>query len=222
MRKWISLYDLCPMKPGKRNGRTARITAVAYLKNRPDKGDYMERQVLATGEYILLRGKYDGSYTGLLHVVETNSASVITGQALTELYNSVPKTYRKNAVFLMNAVTLNEMSRSLGEQSRELITYEGDGKITLMDKPIVLCNAMPFIREDCIPILFGDFSKVCIEDCGRDEMQLAPFDGNPSDMQYAMTGYMNCTLEDKMAVKGIKIVRSEDFPQSQGKAKENT
>ena len=222
MRKWISLFDLCPMKPGKRNGRTARITAVAYLKNRLDKGDYMERQVLATGEYILLRGKQDGSYNGLLREVETNSTREITRQSLTELYNSVPKTYRKNAVFLMNAVTLNEMSRSLGEESRELITYEGGGSIRLMDKPVVLCNAMPFIKEGCVPILFGDFGKVCIEDCGRDEMQLKPFDGDPSDMQYAMTGYMNCVLEDKLAVRGLKIVRSEVSPTIQGKAEVKT
>ena len=220
MKKWISLFDLCPIRPGMRNDRAARITAMSYLRDCPDKEQHMEKQLLNTSEYILLRSK--DSFKGLLQRVGTNPVSRITGRAIVDLYNSVPKTYRKNAVFLMNAVTLNEMSRSLGEQSRELITYEGDGKITLMDKPIVLCNAMPFIREDCIPILFGDFSKVCIEDCGRDEMQLAPFDGNPSDMQYAMTGYMNCTLEDKIAVKGIKIVRSEDFPQSQGKAKENT
>ena len=76
----------------------------------------------------------------------------------------------------------------------------------LMDKPIVLCNAMPFIREGSVPILFGDFSKVSIEDCGRDELQQEPYDGNPDAMQCMLTGYMDCMLEEQLAVRGIKIV----------------
>ena len=76
----------------------------------------------------------------------------------------------------------------------------------LMDKPIVLCNAMPFIREGSVPILFGDFSKVSIEDCGRDELQEEPYDSNPDSTQCTLTGYMDCMLEEQLAIRGIKIV----------------
>ena len=86
----------------------------------------MEKQLLSTGEYILLRGK--DSYSGLLQRVETNPVSRITGQVITDLYNSVPKAYRKNAVFLMNTVTLNELSRSLGVE-RDLIACRDDGYV---------------------------------------------------------------------------------------------
>lgn len=206
MRKWISLFDLCPIRPGTRNHRTVRITAMSYLKNNPGNVQRMEKQLLNTGEYILLRGKNDGSHNGLLQEVETNQVNRITRQAFTELYNSVPKAYRKNAVFLMNAVTLNELSYSLGSESKELISYGNNGGITLMDKPVVLCNAMPFIGEGNVPILFGDFSKVCIEDCGHDELLQEPYNGNENDLQCTMTGYLNCTLEDKLAVRGLKIV----------------
>ena len=102
MKKWISLFELCPIRPGMRNDRAARITAMSYLRDCPDKEQRMEKQLLNTSEYILLRGK-DG-YNGLLQMVETNPVSRITGQAIMELYNSVPKSYRKNAVFLMNVV----------------------------------------------------------------------------------------------------------------------
>ena len=163
----------------------------------------MERQLLSTGEYILLRGK--DSYNGLLQRVETNPVSRITGQAIVDLYNSVPKSYRKNAVFLMNTVTLNELSHSLGED-RNLLSSREDGTFMLMDHPVVLCNAMPFISSGSVPILFGDFSKVSIEDCGRDELQQEPYDGDPGTQQCTLIGYMDCMLEEQLAVRGIRIV----------------
>jgi len=204
MKKWISLFDLCPIRPGMRNERAARITAMSYLKDCPDKEQHMEKQLLNTSEYILLRGK--DSFKGLLQMVETNPVNRINGQAITDLYNSVPKAYRKNAVFLMNVVTLNELSRGLDSDSRALLSCKGDGTFMLMDKPIVLCNAMPFISQGSVPILFGDFSKVSIEDCGRDELQEEAYDGNPDTQQYTLTGYMDCMLEEQLAVRGIKIV----------------
>ena len=203
MKKWMSLFDLCPIRPSGQKERAARITAMSYLRDCQDKEQRMERQLLNTGEYILLRGK--DSYNGLLHMVETNPVSRITGQAIVDLYNSVPKSYRKNAVFLMNVVTLNELSRSLGLE-RDLVSCQDDGTFMLMDKPVVLCNAMPFIQKGSVPILFGDFSKVSIEDCGRDELQQEPYDGNPGTMQCTLTGYMDCMLEEQLAVRGIKIV----------------
>ena len=203
MKKWMSLFDLCPIRPSGQKERAARITAMSYLRDCQDKEQRMERQLLNTGEYILLRGK--DSYNGLLHMVETNPVSRITGQAIVDLYNSVPKSYRKNAVFLMNVVTLNELSRSLGLE-RDLVSCQDDGTFMLMDKPVVLCNAMPFIQKGSVPILFGDFSKVSIEDCGRDELQQEPYDGNPGTMQCTLTGYMDCMLEEQLAVRGIRIV----------------
>ena len=203
MKKWMSLFDLCPIRPSEQKERAARITAMSYLRDCQDKEQRMEKQLLNTGEYILLRGK--DSYNGLLQRVETNPVSRITGRAIMDLYNSVPKSYRKNAVFLMNTVTLNELSRSLGVD-RNLLSGRDDGTFMLMDQPIVLCNAMPFISKGSVPILFGDFGKVSIEDCGRDELQQEPCEGNPGTQQYTLTGYMDCMLEEQLAVRGIKIV----------------
>ena len=205
MKKWISLFDLCPVRPGTHKDRAARITAMSYLREGQDKEQHMERQLLNTSEYTLLRGKDGGRYTGLLQMVETNPVSRITGQAIVDLYNSVPKAHRKNAVFLMNTVTLNELSRSLGAD-RTMLSSRDDGTFMLMDKPIVLCNAMPFIGQNSVPILFGDFGKVSIEDCGRDELQQEPCEGNPGTQQYTLTGYMDCMLEEQLAVRGIKVV----------------
>lgn len=203
MKKWMSLFDLCPIRPSEQKERAARITAMSYLRDCQDKEQRMEKQLLNTGEYILLRGK--DSYNGLLQRIETNPVSGITGRAIVDLYNSVPKSYRKNAVFLMNTVTLNELSRSLG-MDRNLLSSRDDSTFMLIDQPIVLCNAMPFISKGSVPILFGDFGKVSIEDCGRDELQQEPCEGNPGTQQYTLTGYMDCMLEEQLAVRGIKVV----------------
>ena len=206
MKKWISLYDLCPVGSGTRNDGTVRITAMAYLKNCPDNAQQMEKQLLRTSEYILLRGKNGSGYGGLLRDVNACTASKITGQAITALYTSVSKVFRQNAVFLMNIVTLNELRRVLGADAHDWITSRRDGSLLLMDKPVMLCNAMPFIRKGSVPILFGDFSKVSIKDCGRDELQQEPCNGSSDGLVYTMTGYMNCVLEDKQAIWGLKII----------------
>ena len=206
MKKWISLYDLCPVGSGTRNDGTVRITAMAYLKNCQDNAQQMEKQLLRTSEYILLRGKHGGGYGGLLREVNMCAASKITGQAITALYTSVPEVHRQNAVFLINAVTMNKLRCALGADAHDWITSRRDGFLLLMDKPVMLCNAMPFIRKGSVPILFGDFSKVSIKDCGRDELQQEPCNGSPDGLICTMAGYMNCVLEDKRAIWGLKII----------------
>ena len=111
-----------------------------------------------------------------------------------------------NAVFLMNTVTMNKLRCALGADAHDWITSRRDGSLLLMDNPVMLCNAMPFIRKGSVPMLFGDFSKVSIKDCGCDEMQQEPCNGSPDRLVYTMTGYMNCVLEDKQAIWGLKII----------------
>ena len=206
MKKWVSLYDLCPVGSGTRNDGTVRITAMAYLKNCPDNAQQMEKQLLRTSEYILLRGKHGGGYGGLLREVNMCAASKITGQAITALYTGVPEAYRQKAVFLMNAVTLNGLRGTLDADVHNWITCRRDRSLLLMDKLVMLCNAMPFIRKGSVPILFGDFSKVSIKDCGRNELQQEPCNGSSDRLLCTMTGYMNCALEDKRAIWGLKII----------------
>ena len=206
MKKWISLYDLCPVGSGTCNDGTVRITAMAYLKNCPDNAQQMEKQLLRTSEYILLRGKNGGGYGGLLREVKVCAASRITGQAIADLYDGVSKVYRQNAVFLMNTVTMNKLRCALGVDALDWITSRRDGSLLLMNKPVMLCNAMPFIRKGSVPILFGDFSKVSIKDCGHDELQQESCNGSSDRLLCTMTGYMNCVLEDKQAIWGLKII----------------
>ncbi len=204
MKKFRSLFDLCMVREGTRNANTVKITAMSYLRPCNDKEQRMEDRLLQTSEYILLRGKRDGSWPGLLREVNIVPVRRQDGQAVIDLHDSLPEAYQKNAVFMMNVVTLHELRLAPGV--RNLLTHEGDGDFRLLDKPVVLCDSMPCTKKGSVPILYGDFSKICIEDCGRDELWQECRSEDSGAARCAMTGYLNCTLEDRQAIWGMKLM----------------
>lgn len=107
-------------------------------------------------------------------------------------------------MFMMNVVTLHELRLASG--AGNLLTREGDGNFRLLGKPIVLCDSMPCTKKGSVPILYGDFRKICIEDCGRDELWQECRSEDSGAARCAMTGYLNCTLVDRQAVWGMKLM----------------
>ena len=204
MKKEIALFDLCPIREGKRNAETVCITAMSYLKEGADNEQRMEEQLLNVSEYILLRGK--SNHSGLLRTVNTVSAHEMDEDALMKLYLSLHREYRRNAVFMMNFVTLHQLYRTIGFGNGTLLRSDSSGGFLLLNRPIVLCNSMPCPKEGDVPILYGDFGKVHIEDCGRDALQQEPHDDASDQMKCRMTGYLNCVLDDRQAVWGMKMV----------------
>ena len=204
MKKFRSLFDLCMVREGARNGKTVKITAMSYLRPCDDKEQRMEDLLLQTSEYIVLRGKSDGSWPGLLREVSIVPARRLDGQVVIKLHDSLPEAYQENAVFLMNIVTLHELRSAPG--AGKLLTHEGDGDFRLLDKPIVLCDSMPCTKKVSVPILYGDFSRICIEDCGRGELWQECRSEDSGNARCAMTGYLNFTLEDRQAVWGMKLM----------------
>ena len=203
MKNCRSLFDLCMVREGARNEKTVKITAMSYLRPCDDKEQRMEDRLLQTSEYILLRGKGDGSWPGLLREVSIVPARRLDGQAVFDLHRSVPAEYQESAVFMMNVVTLHELRSAPGVGN--LLTQEDVG-FRLLDKPIVLCDSMPCTKKGSVPILYGDFSKICIEDCGRGELWQECRNTGSDNVRCAMTGYLNCTLEDRQAVWGMKLM----------------
>lgn len=204
MKKFRSLFDLCPVRERQRNGKTVKITAMSYLRPCDDKEQRMEDRLLQTSEYILLLGKRDGSWPGLLREVSIVPVRRIDSQAVIGLHDSLPEAYQNNAVFMMNVVTLHELRLAPG--AGNILTHEEDGGFRLLGKPIVLCDSMPCTKKGSVPILYGDFSKICIEDCGREELWQECRSEDSGDARCAMTGYLNCTLEDRQAIWGLKIL----------------
>lgn len=206
MKQSKSLFDLCQITPGERNDHTIRNNAVAYLPKREDNEQDMEDRLLQDSEYILLRGKTNSKYSGLLREVNLSSAFAISMNAITNLKDSLPKEYQKNAMFMMNVVVLHEVARVLSAEDGKLLKCGDDQEWLLMDKPLIIYDSMPFAKRGNVPILYGDFSKVRIEDCGRSGLQYEPYSGKCDNLQCSMTGYMNCVLTDKQAVWGMKII----------------
>lgn len=204
MKKFRSLFDLCMVREGARNGKTVKITAMSYLRPCDDKEQRMEDLLLQTSEYILLRGKGDGSWPGLLREISIVPVRRLDVQVVIKLHSSVPAEYQENAVFMMNVVTLHELCLAPGADN--LLTHEGDGNFRLLGKPIVLCDSMPFTKKGSIPILYGDFSRICIEDCGRGELWQECRSEYSGNARCAMTGYLNFTLEDRQAIWGMKLM----------------
>ena len=204
MKNCRSLFDLCMVREGARNEKTVKITAMSYLRPCDDKEQRMEDLLLQTSEYIVLRGKGDGSWPGLLREVNIVPVRSLDRQAVFDLHRSVPAEYQESAVFMMNVVTLHELRLSPG--AGNILTHEGDGGFRLLDKPIVLCDSMPCTKKGSVPILYGDFSKICIEDCGRGELWQECRNTGSDNVRCAMTGYLNCTLEDRQAVWGMKLM----------------
>ena len=202
MKKFRSLFDLCMFGEGARNGKTVKITAMSYLRSCDDKELRMEDLLLQTSEYILLRGKGDGSWPGLLREVSIVPARWLDGQVVIKLHSSVPAEYQESAVFLMNVVTLHELRSVPGADN--LMTHEGG--FQLLNRPIVLCDSMPCTKKGSVPILYGDFRKICIEDCGRDDLWQECRSEDSGNARCAMTGYLNFTLEDRQAVWGMKLM----------------
>ena len=75
-----------------------------------------------------------------------------------------------------------------------------------MNTPIMLTNAMPCIGTGKVPVLYGDFSQIQIEDGEREDMQQEAREEMPDGFTCTLGGYMDCRILDREAVKGLKIV----------------
>lgn len=110
---------------------------------------------------------------GLIHQAavgcETKTAGAVSIEDVLNLIFSVPEKYRRNGVLLMNDATLLALYKLCAVQGHNLwFGKTNDGKDdTFFGYPIARCSAMPDAESGNIPILFGDFRKVYINDCGK-------------------------------------------------------
>lgn len=205
MINWKTLFDLCSVQKRPSSKRGTHITAKAYLRRGDKTAVRMEKNLLDTGEYILLRGKANGSYPGLLQEVDSLPVREIGEEEILQLCQSVPKEYRSKAVFLMNAITQHELYNSLRDSTLCNMSC-GSGRVfRIMNTPIMLNNAMPCIGSGKVPVLYGDFSQIQIEDGGREDMQKEASEDRPDGFTCTLGGYMDCRILDREAVKGLKI-----------------
>lgn len=105
-------------------------------------------------EDVFINGSGVDEPQGILNAAEVGkaiSSSEITADNLIDLYFSIDKKLRKNAVWLMSDETLMEI-RKIKDGSGRFILTEND---TIFGKPVIVSN---FMSDSTKPIAFGDFS----------------------------------------------------------------
>lgn len=104
-------------------------------------------------EDIALNGTGVSEPKGLLNVVTTGvTTSEITYDSLVDLYFSVDKEYRSNAIWIMNDETAIAIRKLKDENGNPIWNSDKD---TIFSKPVVISNYMEDAEK---PILFGDVS----------------------------------------------------------------
>lgn len=104
---------------------------------------------------------------GLIHQAKagytTESAGSVSIEDVLTLIFSVPEKHRRNGTLLMNDNTLLSLYKQCAAQGTNLWLGKND---TFFGYRIVRCASMPDIASGSMPILFGDFKQVYINNNG--------------------------------------------------------
>jgi len=133
----------------------------------------------------------------------TDNAGTVSLQDVLNLIFSVPEKYRRNGTLLMNNTTLLSLYQQSAAQGPSL-WFGSDG--TFFGMPIVRCAAMPDAAPGSIPILFGDFKQVYINNNGKRSIKRL-------DQLFIANDHIGFLLSERVgiklavpdAVKGLKV-----------------
>lgn len=133
-------------------------------------GRFMEHELLiGTSGKILGMQTLDAS-----QMIETETASVVTGDDLISLKNKVKQAFRKNSIWIMNPSAKTAVEKLKDENGRYLfsedLTGEYDGKI--LGYPVYTSDAMAEVDDDAIAVYFGDFSGLALKWTEQLEIQV--------------------------------------------------
>ena len=149
---------------------------------------------------------------GLIHQAkvgcETQTVGVVSTEDVLNLIFSVPEKHRRNGVLLMNEQTLLELYKQCMAQGTNLWfgrTNDGTDD-TIFGYRIVRSSAMPSVETGNTPILFGDFKKAYINDCGKRGVKRM-------HELYAVNDHVGFMLGERVgiklmvpdAIKGLKV-----------------
>ncbi len=144
---------------------------------------------------------------GLIHQAKvgctTEAAGSVSIADVLNLIFSVPEKYRRNGTLLMNDNTLLQLYKQAMEQGKQLLFANGD---TFFGMPIVRCSAMLDAHPGSIPILFGDFKQVYINNNSKRSIKRL-------DQLFIVNDHIGFLLSERVgiklavpdAVKGLKV-----------------
>ncbi len=139
----------------------------AYLANE------FARRIGAKEEEAFLNGEGQNKPTGIFNAtggatvgVTAASAEAISFDEIYDLFYSLKKPYRRNAVWVMNDATVKAI-RKLKDQNGQYLWQPATGAgtpDTLVNRPIYTSAYAPKIESSKCPIAFGDFGYYWIAD----------------------------------------------------------
>lgn len=121
-------------------------------------------------EAAFVNGDGSGKPTGIVQgsslgkTAATNAA--VTADELIDLYHSLSRPYRRNAVWLLNDSTA-KMIRKLKDTTNQYLWQPGlqaGMPDTLFGRPVVVSSAMPAVATVAKSVIFGDLSNYTIAD----------------------------------------------------------
>lgn len=168
---------------------------------------------LAVGEEkAFIAGDGADKPLGLIHQAKagytTESAGGVSIEDVLNLIFSVPEKHRRNGTLLMNDNTLLSLYKQCAALGTNLwMNKTNDGKDdTFFGYRIVRCAAMPDAVSSSMPILFGDFKKVYINNNGdRSIKRLDQLFIINDHIGFLMAERVGIKLAVPDAVKGLQV-----------------
>lgn len=144
---------------------------------------------------------------GLIHQAKvgsmTESAGGLSVEDVLNLIFSVPEKHRRNGALLMNDNTLLALYKQCAAQGQSLWLGKDD---TFFGYRIVRCASMPDAASGSMPILFGDFKQVYINNNGdRSIKRLDQLFIANDHIGFLMAERVGIKLTVPDAVKGLQV-----------------
>ena len=158
-------------------------------------------------EETFIAGDGEDKPLGLIHQAKVGCASESAGSVSIEdvlnLIFSVPEKHRRNGTLLVNDNTLLALYKQCAALGTNLWLGKDD---TFFGYRIVLCAAMPDAASGSMPILFGDFKQVYINNNGdRSIKRLDQLFITNDHIGFLMAERVGIKLTVPDAVKGLQV-----------------
>jgi HK97 family phage major capsid protein len=114
-------------------------------------------------------------------VVNSGSASTLTGDGVEALFYKVPEPYRSNGRWLANQGTI-QIIRQLKDSDGGYLFQAGQGGTpdSILGRPLIECPNMPDVAANAYPLVFGDLSYYWIVDRLDMAILVDPFSSKPN------------------------------------------